>query len=186
MPSIKMKFEKLYLRPQAEVERTVVRYFLVGLRLAGRAFLIKAHEIVPVFTGMALGSLNPLANIVKYKIPIYGRPKDAWVNGQLVTKDESLGEKQGDAIIYKANARTAVLRVETKVYHYDLRDVNEMSDTSGVAAPTPWHSFAQGAAAASQEFNEYMDFKVGNFIVFAVKEKVKTSLTESPVEAILG
>lgn len=184
MPRMRITADRLVMRSKADLERTIMRYFLIGLRLSGRAFLIEVEQHVPVFTGMALGSMLPLAKIVRYNLPIYGNPKEAYVDGQKVMKDAGLGESQGSAYLYKSNAHTAVLRVETKVYHYDLRDVNEISDKSGFAAPTPWRSFELGAEAANRELNEYLEFKLQNLVLFSVKSRVTTSLTESPVDII--
>lgn len=181
---LKIRADRLYLRPRADLERTIMRYFLVGLRQSGRAFLIEAEKHVPVVTGMALGSLKPLARIVRYDLQIFGSPHEAIFHGQRIIKDENLGENQGSAYIYKLNNSTAVLRVETNVYHYQLRDLQEISTDSGFSAPTPWESFALGSEAAKQELEDFLNFKLQGLAVFGVKGQIRETLTEAPVNII--
>lgn len=100
-------------------------------RSAARAWLTRAVPAVPVYSGMARGSLLKIARLSSGKVSISG-----FKAPNRVPEGQRLGRAQLSAKGFT---------IETAVAHYADQDENQ-----GVSASSPWKSFQLGNRAAVQ------------------------------------
>jgi hypothetical protein len=120
------------------------------------AFLRAVIPEVPVWSGMARGSLRPLAKYLSNRagftvsVPIVPVKEAAShiKSGQNAAAGEALGRFQFTRVEGKMS-----IEMGTDVEHYNFLDVNQSSRP--LRHPTPWRSFAAGREAAL-EYREYV------------------------------
>lgn len=114
------------------------------LRQAARAWLRAVIPAVPVYTGTARGSLQPLGRLLKVAVPIDPETSRSG-KGPGIGAAKSHFEFSSKGGIYSFDWSTDVL-------HYWINEYNDMSGILPLTHPTPWHSLEKGEAA----FNAYL------------------------------
>jgi hypothetical protein len=116
------------------------------MRMAARAWLRAVIPHVPVYTGMARGSLRPLGQFLKVSVPI---SPIATRKGMGIGAGESKSwfkiSKSGGNYTFEYNSSVA---------HYEINEFYNVP--LPLTHPTPWHSFKYGDEA----FNEYARTKM--------------------------
>lgn len=122
------------------------------------AFLRAVVPNVPVWSGMARGSLRPLAKYITQKsgqsisVPISPNPKSK--RHQERGQNIAAGEARGDFEFLKREG-VLTLRFSPKVEHYkELDEGHPASDGRG-SRSAPWLSFQAGNEAA-RDYREYV------------------------------
>ena len=126
-----------YKFDSAGFRKSVDSAIRIALRMAAREWLRAVIPHVPVYTGMARGSLQPLGNFLKVAIPISpvaSRP------GMGVAAGEALGSFEFSNIdgVYSFLYSTGVEHFITNNYY---------SVPLPLRNPTPWKAFEAGNAA---------------------------------------
>lgn len=157
MPKIRLRFDTIKFQSRKKTEEQIDRIVERGMQLGAREFVIEAANNVPVVTGMARGSLRPLAEYVKVSIPIEGTPQIGYLpDGRQVLKGPELGARQAQKPPYisKVGSRY-VFEFQNKVFHYWLNDLTAMNYKKG-QKPTPWKSFERGMFKFQRRFDTYI------------------------------
>lgn len=129
------------------------------LRQAARAWLRAVIPLVPVYTGMARGTLAPLGRFLKIAVPI-----DPVAIRQ--NKSPSLGAARSD-FEFAASGGVYDFQWIQDVLHYTINEYNDMSGILPLKNPTPWHSIAAGNNAFDRYVREVLPGKLpklGHFI----------------------
>lgn len=124
----------------------------VQMRQAARAWLRAVIPAVPVYTGMARGSLQPLGRILRVAVPI---SPIAFRRG----KSPAEGATQSSFEFYN-NGSVWTFSWSTDVLHYTINEYNNMSGVLPLRHPTPWKSIEKGNIA----FNAYMEANISKRI----------------------
>lgn len=112
------------------------------IRMAARAWLRAVIPRVPVYTGMARGSLQPLGRFLKVAVPI-----------SPVAKRKNMGPAVGAAqqsFKFEVKNGKYLFGFNSTVAHYMINEF--YSVPLPLRNPTPWQSFEAGRTA----FNEYV------------------------------
>ena len=139
-----------------------VQTYMFGEKLirgAGRAFCREVYKNVPVWSGMALGSLRPLARAVHFPMTIIPRPEAP----DRRREGSKLGAKPIDINRVGASRNDVIFSFNwtSDVYHFALHDQRNMRLKNPNAGYTmegrrvfpAWHAIEQGMRAAG----EYID-----------------------------
>lgn len=136
----------------------------IQLRNAARAWLRAVIPNVPVYTGMARGSLAPLGRFLHVAVPISpiaSRPG----------KSPEAGEQHSEFKFYRRSGQF-VFSWNTTVLHYLINEFNDMSGILPLTHPTPWHSIAAGNAAFKLYVEQVIPKRLpnlGDFIEFETR-----------------
>lgn len=156
MPKFRVTYDLAKFRPIKRTEADIAKLVERGYRLAAKDFVNAAVSLVPVVTGMARGSLIPLANWAGTSITIGGTPQIGYLpSGRQVLKGPDLGAKQArkPPYIFRVGNRY-IFEFDNRVFHYWLNDLFAMNYKHG-QLPTPWRSFEYGMIAFTKRFNTY-------------------------------
>ena len=116
------------------------------MRNAAREWLRAVYPLVPVWTGTARGTLQPLGRLLRVKVPVSPevvRPG----RGPAVGAAQSAFEFIAEDGIYQ-------FVFDTFVRHYIANEYTESS--FNLRNPTPWHSLTAGENA----FNDYLEARL--------------------------
>ena len=119
------------------------------------SFLRAVIPHVPVWTGMARGSLIPLAQYLSSKgqsVTVDISPDPESEPEQRRGQTEQAGQALGTFEVTRKEG-IQVLRFSPKVFHYQWND--EHPGPQHLRNPTPWYSFQAGREAA-REYREYV------------------------------
>lgn len=108
---------------------------------AVKEFLYVAAQRIPVLTGMAQGSLRPLAEFVGAVMPTITPIK------YRVGRGIEAGAAQGTGHQYTVKGGIYQVTFNPQVIHLQINDWNPMNYGSDKAV-TPWHAFKAGQEAA--------------------------------------
>lgn len=129
----------------AKFKKTLTEKMETQLRQAARAWLRAVIPAVPVFTGTARGTLQPLGRILRVAVPI-----------------SPIATRKGKGPSVGASASTFNFTSSNNIYtfswsndvlHYYINEYNDMSGLIPLKNPTPWQSIEKGNAA----FQLYFD-----------------------------
>lgn len=118
----------------------------VQLRQAARAWLRAVVPKVPVYTGMARGSLVPLGRLLRVAIPISINPK---AKRRITAKySREAGEALGAFNFEDGKNGVYTFTVDTQVLHFYLNDTFDIkAKIPQLIHDTPWDAFKSGEAA---------------------------------------
>jgi hypothetical protein len=128
----------------------------VQIRQAAREWLRAVILKVPVYTGMAKGSLLPLGRYLRVAIPIVPDPIAQKRFGRGPQDGESLGLfdfKQINQYVWQ-------FQYATEVQHYLINEFTIGLGSPPLRNPTPWHSFEAGKEAWDQYLQENLKSKI--------------------------
>lgn len=141
MPLVRAQF--VNLKYDIDRHRKVLDEDLkIQTRQAARAWLRATFEHVPVWTGMARGSLKPLGRYLRVAIDItpHERAKPT------PSKNQAAGEAK-QHFVFNSNGYNYSFQWSTDVLHYQLNEFHQSTLNAHLAATTPWHSTQFGNAA---------------------------------------
>lgn len=145
------------------------------IRQAARAWLRAVIPRVPVYTGMARGSLVPLARFLKIAIPI--RPAaNAKKRKPLAGYSLNDGISQGAFSFDDNQNGVYTFSFDTKVLHFYL---NDTFDTKGAGMvnlihDTPWDAIKAGDAAFRAYIDKVLPQRLPKLVDFIVTSAVTT------------
>lgn len=141
MPLIRGQF--INLKYDIDRHRKVLDQDLqVQMRQAARAWLRETILHVPIWTGMAMGSLKPLGRFLRVKIEIEPNPRAK----PRRDKNQAAGEAR-QSFSFDSNGYNYAFRWTTDVLHYQLNEFHQSGLNAHLAATTPWHSTQYGNKA---------------------------------------
>jgi len=114
------------------------------MHAAAREWLLAVYPLVPVWTGMARGSLIPLGAFLNVPIPIDRNPS-ADAHG-LIDRGFWDGIPLGK-FQFRFTRTQFRFHFSTDVEHYMENELNVAPSYLHLINPTPWHSFEAGAEA---------------------------------------
>jgi len=130
----------------------------VAIRQAARAFLRAAVREVPIQTGEARGSLQPLGKFLRVAVPIPGaKPRSG--------KNAGTGAAQTVGPLIRVTPTSASFTFTTEVFHYFLNDLHQFTYGSD-KKQTPWRSFEIGFDAFKREMNVQIARQIPNVFDF--------------------
>lgn len=132
-------FLELIAFDEKKFRQSVDRELQVQLRQAARAWLRAVIPSVPVYTGMARGTLQPLGRALRVAIPI---SPVAVRKG----KNAAAGSAQSQ-FEFTSSGGLYTFSWSNDVLHYNINEYNNMSGVIPLKNPTPWRSLAKGKAA---------------------------------------
>jgi len=134
----------------------------VQMRQAARAWLRAVITKVPIWTGMAQGSLRPLGTFLKVAIPITP-----------VAFRKGMGPDAGAAkssFVFKKEGNKYIFRFTEGVAHYTI---NEFYDVPNVKlrTPGPWRSFKEGELAWDDYIQNELPKRLPKLEMFIVQKR---------------
>lgn len=152
MPLIRAQF--VNLKYDIERHRKVLDEDLqIQMRQAARAWLRETLVHVPVWTGMARGSLKPLGRFLRVAVPIepHERAKPT------PKKNQEAGESQ-QYFEFDHNGYQYSFRWTTDVLHYQLNEFHHSE--LKLIHDTPWHSTLYGDKAWEEYVRDTMPKRI--------------------------
>lgn len=146
----------------------------VQIRQAARAWLRAVIPHVPVYTGMARGSLAPLGRFLRVAIPIRMNPNAA--KRVRPGYSQQAGEALGVFTFQDNSNGVYTFSFNTEVLHYYL---NDTFDTKGAGMvnlinKTPWDSAKYGEEAWNAYITSILPQRLPRIIDFIVSSAVTT------------
>jgi hypothetical protein len=166
--TIKMVYIKLN---KGDFTKTLIESLETQNRQAARAWLKAVITRVPIWTGMAQGSLRPLGQYLRVAIPITPssspRAQIAIAHGQNITAGEAMGHFQ-----FKVEAGKRIVFIyKTDVIHYLINEFYDVRPEIHLThEPVPWFSFRVGKAAYKQYLTENLKKKIPKIKSFLTSE----------------
>jgi len=159
------KFEKLELRG-ARFNEAFTKALEVQMRQASREFLRAVIVRVPVYTGMARGSLVPLGRFLRVAVPINPDPGAK----KHPNKNPAAGAAASSFKFTNEGGFNPRLRLDIGVLHFELNEFRP--STLPLRHPTPWHSFEAGREAFKAYLRENLTKKVPRVKKFITRTRV--------------
>ena len=146
----------------------------VQIRQAARAWLRAVIPKVPVYTGMARGSLVPLGRFLRVAIPIRMNPNA--VKRVRPGYSQQAGEALGAFTFGDNQNGVYTFSYNTQVLHFYL---NDTFDTKGAGMvnlihETPWNATAAGEQAFKDYINNILPDRLPRIIDFVISSAVTT------------
>lgn len=139
------------------------------LKEAMREYLTAAILKVPVFTGMARGSLRPIGRFVNMEIPISPDPRASEYPEKTIWK----GEERGQNFSFVMNNGRVIVHWSTEVEHFITNEFNNMEGKFPLRHPTPWESRVAGREAYRTFLREELQKRVPEVLKFVVRTEIK-------------
>jgi hypothetical protein len=142
--------------------KTLDRKIKEQMQEAAKEWVLGVASQVPIYSGMAIGSLLPLARFLKVNIPV--NP----VAPSRVDEGAALGFFSFDS----ANMEYT-FSFTTDVAHYVFNEVNSNARLKNLKHPTPWRSFDAGREAWNNYINTEFFRNVPNVSEFVKLVNIK-------------
>jgi len=125
----------------------------VQIRQAARAWLREVMIHIPVYSGMAKGSLLPLGRFLNVAIPIQPVAKRKY-------GDVAAGDALGSFKFERDDNFVWTFSFSTEVPHFLINEFNVGLGSPPLRHPTPWNSFAAGKVAWTQYLTTELSRKI--------------------------
>jgi hypothetical protein len=154
---MKAKLSLKSLKVSGRFTKTLEDVLETQIRQAARAWLREVITHVPVYTGMARGSLIPLGQFLRVAIPINRNPSadEHGYSWRSQAQGISLGH-----FSFTRTKTTIQFHFSTSVPHFIINELFDVSDTIHLIEPTPWHSFEFGKDAFFNYLNSNLPQKL--------------------------
>ena len=165
MFQFKGHFDKLEL-DLGKASKTFKQALQVQVRQATREFVRAVIIEVPVYTGMARGSLKPIARIVNVAVPISPIAKGR--NDKNIAK----GESHGHVEFVDKGLEQGVLISITLAHYLTNEFLTGQPDQKQLIHPTPWKSFEAGKRAYKRYLRENLVKRMPRIASFLTKTRI--------------
>jgi hypothetical protein len=164
---IKLKVMKLSDGKYTETFNTALE---TQIRQAARAWLRTVITRVPVYSGMARGSLIPLGQYLRVAIPIH--PTESSKRHGYKKDRISEGEAKGGFDFSKTKTLFK-FHFSTDVAHYQFNEFNDPRPIIKLQhEPIPWHSMEAGRESFDQYLAENLPDKIPKLSKYIVSEEI--------------
>lgn len=157
-------YELDYKRMSATVEKRAHQ----KMRQAARIFLRTVIDIIPVWTGEAMGSLAPIAHYLHVAIPStpnINAPYDGFALGASQSYTTSPFIKRENWHFY--------FEIGSSVPHFNINEYHKVTKWGiRLTNPTPWRAFQAGKKAATEFLQRTGKDIVPNFANFIIMKNV--------------
>ena len=160
------RFEKLTLQG-ARFSTAWKQALETQMRQASREFLRAVIVRVPVYTGMARGSLQPVGRFLRVAVPIRPDPRARLYPD----KNPGRGRALGGFNFSNKGGFSPNLSINIGVLHFQLNEFR--SSKLKLRHPTPWRSFDAGRAAFRAYLRRNLAQKVPRINSFVVRTRVR-------------
>lgn len=147
---------------------TVEKRARAKMRQAARIFLRTVIDIIPVWTGEAMGSLAPIAHYLHVRIPNtpdVNAPYDGFALGA--------SQSYTSSPFIKQEGWKFSFEIGSSVPHFNINEYhNVMKWGIRLANPTPWRAFQAGKQAAMEFLQQTGHTIVPNFADFVIMKNV--------------
>jgi hypothetical protein len=137
----------------------------IQTRQAARAWLRAVIEKVPVWTGMARGSLKPIGGFLKIAIPI-----------SPVAVRKGMGPAAGasrSTFFFGKSGTKYQFRFNENVLHYAINEFFDVNPPIHLTHPGEWHSFEAGAKAWQDYIENVLPGRLPKFEDIIVKKVIR-------------
>lgn len=163
-----VKFEKLNLdvpKATAAIEKAIE----VQMRQAAREMLRAIIVKVPVFTGMARGTMQPLGRFLRVAVPITPKPGAKKYPG----KNAAAGALASSFTFANSGGLRPRLRFDPGVAHFQTNDKFDVSERGiKLRNPTPWHALQAGREAFKIYLRQNLKKRVPRISSFVTRTRV--------------
>ncbi len=167
---LKAKIKLIYLKlDKVKFTKTLIEKLETQNRQAARAWLRAVILKVPVWTGMAAGSLKPLGAFLRVAIPISPSSSSQAQSAMRRGQTEAAGEALGKFEFKNEDGQRFVFVFSTGVIHYLQNEYYAAPPGFHLIEETPWYSLRAGSIAYKQYMKENLKNKIPKLKSFIVR-----------------